>query len=192
MPTRDEAFALLSEYTKNPSLIKHALSVEAAMRWYALHFKCAPQEVEKWSITGLLHDFDYEAHPNPSPPDGHPFFGNRLLAELKYGEDIREAIMGHATYSGVARRSLMAKTLFAVDELSGLVVASTLVRPDKNLFTLEAKSVLKKFKDKAFAAGCNRDDIRLGAEELGIELETHVGNVIFALREIAPLLGLQG
>lgn len=187
---RNDAFVLLSEYTKTDSLIKHALCVEAAMRWYAAHFGVSGEEAERWGITGLLHDFDYDQHPDPTPPDGHPFFGNRLLGELGYSDDIREAIMGHAIYTGVPRSTQMAKALFAVDELCGLVVASTLVRPDKSLSTLEAPSVLKKMKDKHFARGCSRDDIKLGAEELGIELPQHVANVIQALRGISGELGL--
>ncbi|MBX7139316.1 MAG: HAD family hydrolase [Oligoflexia bacterium] len=185
--SRDEAFALLSEYTKSESLIKHALAVEAGMRWYAAHFNIPAAEAEKWGLTGLLHDFDYEAHPDPTPPEGHPFFGNRLLGELGYSDDIREAIMGHALYTGVPRTSQMAKALFAVDELSGLIVASALVRPDKSLKTLEASSVVKKMKDKGFARGCNREDIKLGAEELGVELPQHISNLITALREVPGL-----
>lgn len=190
--SRDRSLALLHEYTKNPSLIKHALSVEAAMRWYGEFFKLSDSQIDDWATAGLLHDFDYELFPNPTPPDGHPFKGNQILKELGYSEEIRDAIMGHAHYTNTARDSLMAKTLFAVDELSGLVTAATLVRPDKNLFTIEAKSVLKKMKDKHFAAGCNRDDIRLGAAELGIELETHISNVILALRGVARELELAG
>lgn len=190
MKTRTEAHALLCEYTKNESLMKHGLAVEAAMRWYAEHFQQSPEEIEKWCITGLLHDFDYEQHPCGDPPDGHPFFGERLLGELGYPEDIRRAILGHAQYSGVPRDTLMAKTLFAVDELAGFVTASALVRPDKSLKTLEAPSVVKKMKDKAFAKGCNRDDIRQGAEELGVELSQHITNVIAAMRLISNELGL--
>ena len=192
MKTRDDAWNLLIEYTKSDSLLKHAISVETAMRWYAQHLEQDPTDVEKWGITGLLHDFDYEQFPEPVEPDGHPYRGNRILAECGYPEDIRTAIMGHATYTGVARESLMAKALFAVDELSGLITASALVRPDKSLHTLTVKSVKKKLKDKAFARGCNRDDIRLGAEELGIELGEHIGNVIEAMRGIANELGLAG
>lgn len=192
MKTRDEAMALLTEYTQSASLIKHALAVECAMRWYAGHFGCSPDETELWGMTGLLHDFDYEKYPEPVAPDGHPFKGNQILGELGYPDSLRTAIMGHALYSGVARETQMAKTLFAVDELSGLVTASVLVRPDKNIHNLETKSVLKKMKDKAFARGCNREDIRLGAEELGIELEQHIGNVIKAMQERASELGLNG
>ncbi len=185
-PTRDEALALLHEYTKSESLLKHSYSVEACMKWYARHF-ALPAEETRWGITGLLHDFDYEQHPDATPPDGHPYFGNRLLQEAGYPQDMRDAIMGHAQYSGVPRETLMAKTLFAVDELSGLVTAAVLVRPDKSIQNLETSSVLKKMKDKAFARGCNRDDIRQGAEELGVELAQHVGNIITALRESSVL-----
>jgi len=183
MKTRDEALALLHEYTKNPSLIGHALGVEACMRWYAQYFaeRGHATDVELWGMTGLLHDFDYEMYPEPTAPDGHPFKGNSILGELGYPDELRTAIMGHATYSGVPRVTLMDKTLFAVDELSGLITASVLVRPDKSIHNLEVKSVLKKFKDKAFVRGCNRDDIRLGAEELAIPLEEHVANCIKAM-----------
>ena len=190
--TRTEALALLSEYTKTESLIKHALSVECAMRWYASHFGKDAAEIEKWAMTGLLHDFDYEMFPTSEPPDGHPYKGNSILAELGYPDDLRRAIMGHALYTNTPRDTELARTLFAVDELSGLVTASVLVRPDKSLHTLEAKSVIKKMKDKHFARGCNRDEIRLGAQELGIEFEAHVGNVISAMRGIAKELGLDG
>jgi len=192
MKTRTEALQLLNEFTASPSLLKHALAVESAMRWYAKHFGLSAEETELWGMTGLLHDFDYERYPEPAAPDGHPFHGNRILAERGYSDELRTAIMGHANYSGVARESRMAKALFAVDELSGLVTASVLVRPDKSILQLEASSVLKKMKDKAFARGCNRDDIRLGAEELAVELPVHVANVIAALREEAEALGLKG
>lgn len=189
---RTDAFALLTEYTKNPSLINHCLSVEAAMRWHAEKNGYSATDIERWGIAGLLHDFDYEMFPNPTPPDGHPYKGNSILTQLGYDQEIREAIMGHALYTGVPRVTPMAKTLFAVDELSGLVTASVLVRPDKSLHTIEAKSVLKKMKDKHFAAGCSREDIKLGAQELGMELSDLITNVITALRTIAPQLGLQG
>ncbi len=192
MQTRDEALALLHEYTKGDSLRKHALAVEAAMRWYAKRNGCPDPEIELWGMTGLLHDFDYERWQQPTPPEGHPFMGNTILTELNYPVELRTAIMGHASYTGVARTTPLAKTLFAVDELSGLVTASVLVRPDKSILALEASSVMKKMKDKAFARGCSREDIRLGAEELGIELPQHVANVITALREVALPLGLQG
>jgi predicted hydrolase (HD superfamily) len=182
MKTREEAVSLLKEYTSNPGLIKHALSVESCMIWYARHFETSAEEALEWANTGLLHDFDYERYPEPVAPDGHPFKGNQILAEQGYSDVLREAIMGHALYSGVPRTTLMAKTLFAVDELSGLITASVLVRPDKSIVQLEARSVLKKMKDKAFARGCSRDDIRLGAAELGIELEQHVANCITAMQ----------
>jgi predicted hydrolase (HD superfamily) len=191
MHSRNTAFALLSEYTKSESLIKHALAVEAAMRWYAEDFfKLPAEQVELWGITGLLHDFDYEVAPEPTPPNGHPFFGNKLLKELGYPDEVCEAIMGHAHYTGVARNTSLAKTLFAVDETCGLVMASALVRPLKDISLMEAKSVLKKFKDARFAAGCSRDDMRQGAEELGVPLDEHIGNIIQAMRQIAPELGL--
>lgn len=181
--TRDEALALLQEYTKAPHLLKHSLAVEAAMRWYAKHFECSPEDVEKWGVCGLLHDFDYEAHPDPTPPDGHPFFGVRVLGELGYPADVLEAILGHAQYSGVPRQTKMAKVLFAVDELSGFVTACALVRPDKDLSKVEIKSVVKKMKDKAFARGCNREDMIQGAAEIELPLEQHIANVIAALVE---------
>lgn len=190
MKTRAEALALLHEYTKSESLIKHALSVEAAMRWYAENNKLSAEEIETWGITGLIHDFDYEKFPEPDPPNGHPFAGNKILTELGCAEEIKTAIMGHATYSGVPRDTLLAKTLFAVDELCGLITASTLVRPDKSISNLEASSVKKKMKDKAFARGCNRDDINLGAQEIGVELTQHIGNVILAMRGVSSQLGL--
>lgn len=190
MKTREEAFALLKDYTHSTSLMKHALAVEAAMRWYADYYKCSAEETEKWGITGLLHDFDYEKYPEPTAPDGHPYKGNQILGELGYPDDMREAIMGHAEYSGVPRTTQLAKVLFAVDELSGLCVASALVRPDKAITALESSSVMKKFKDKAFARGCNRDDIKKGAEEIGVELKSHMDNVITALRMISKELDL--
>lgn len=192
MKSRDESLALLQEYTKSDSLLKHAYSVEAAMRWYANHFGLAEDEVDKWGITGLLHDFDYEMFPEPVAPEGHPFKGNQILKEVGYPEDVTTAIMGHADYTNVARETQLAKALFACDELTGLITASVLVRPDKSIHNLQVKSVKKKFKDKAFARGCNRDDIRLGAEEIGIELSEHMQNVITAMQGIADELGLAG
>ena len=188
--TRDEAQALLSEHTKSVSLLNHALAVESCMVWYAKYFQAQGNQVDPvlWSITGLLHDFDYEMFPNPVSPDGHPFKGNAILGELGYPEELRTAIMGHALYTNTPRETLLAKTLFAVDELSGLITASVLVRPDKSIHNLEVKSVIKKFKDKAFARGCNRDDIRLGAEELGIPLEQHTANCIEAMKPLASTL----
>ena len=192
MKSRDEALALLHEYTKSESLIKHAMSVEAGMCWYAKHFDCSEEEVGKWGITGLLHDFDYEMFPDPVDPDGHPFKGNKILEEAGYPVDVRTAIMGHALYTNVPRETQMAKTLFAVDELSGLITAAVYVRPDKSIHNLQVKSVKKKFKDKAFARGCNRDEMKQGAEELGVEMDEHIQNVITAMQEVADELGLAG
>ncbi|MEZ4754256.1 MAG: HAD family hydrolase [Bdellovibrionota bacterium] len=189
MKTRDEALALLHEYTKSESLIKHALAVEAGMIWYARHFGLDAKEIEKWGITGLIHDFDYEKYPSA---EEHPFKGNEILIELGYPEDVTTAIMGHATYSGVPRETQMAKALFAVDELTGLIMASILVRPDKSIHELKLKSVKKKFKDKRFAAGVNREDVIQGAEELGVELDQHIQNVIDGMKEAARELGVDG
>ncbi len=191
--SRDDAWSLLNEYTKSESLIKHALGVEAAMRWYAKHYN---EDQELWGVTGLLHDFDYEQNPqvvkNGDKLEGHPFVGCEILRSKGYPEEVITAILGHATYSGVARETLMAKALFAVDELSGLITAAVLVRPDKSLFELKVKSVKKKLKDKAFARGVNRDDVALGIEELEIDLDTHIQNVIDGMKEAAEVLGLSG
>ena len=187
-PTRELALTLLHEYTISQSLIRHALCVEASMRWYANFFSQPADEIELWGITGLLHDFDYEKYPDPVAPDGHPYKGNAILEELGYPESIRNAIMGHALYTNVPRDTLMARALFAVDELSGFVYAASLVRPDKSLLAVEVKSVLKKMKDKAFARGCCREDMILGAQELGIPLDEHVGNVIKALQGVSETL----
>ncbi len=189
--TRTEALALLHQYTKSESLIKHGRSVEAAMRWYARHFGVVAEEEELWGITGLLHDFDYEQNPFLGD-NGHPYVGVRILRQEGYPEIMLEAILGHANYSGVPRETRMAKTLYACDELTGLITASVLVRPDKSLHSLKVKSVKKKFKDKSFAKTIYREDIRVGAEELGIELGQHIGNVIEGMRTIAHELGLNG
>jgi len=190
-PTREETLAIMHEYTASDSLRKHMLSVEAAMRAYAEKFG---EDVDRWGITGLIHDFDYERFPNDahSPTEEHPAEGVRILRSKGYPEDILEAILGHAQYSGVPRTSLMAKTLFAVDELTGLVTATALVRPTKNLMEVEAKSVRKKMKDKAFARGVNRDDVINGAQDLGVDLDEHISFVIAAMQRIAPELGLSG
>ena len=177
---REAAVALLHQYVQNPGLRKHMLCVEAAMKWYANYFEIDADESERWGIAGLLHDFDYERFPDET---GHPFEGNKILKDLGYAEDILHAIMGHADYTGVPRDTQMSKTLFAVDELSGLIVACALVRPDKSFDSMKIKSIKKKFKDKAFARGCHREDISQGAEELGIPLEEHMGNVLKALQE---------
>lgn len=190
---REEAYALLCEYTESESLRKHALSVESAMRWYA---KMWGEDELLWGITGLLHDFDYEKFPTYSmdtpEPSGHPFEGCRILASLGYPKEMIDAILGHAQYSGVPRETRMAKALFACDELCGLVTASVLVRPDKSVFQLETKSVRKKMKDKTFARGVSRDDIEQGAGEIGVQLEQHIENVILGMREAASVLGLTG
>jgi putative nucleotidyltransferase with HDIG domain len=179
----------MREYTSSESLRKHMLSVEAAMRAYAGRFG---EDVERWGLAGLMHDFDYERWPNSehSPSEGHPARGVRILRELGYPEDVLEAIMGHATYSGVPRRSLMAKALFAVDELCGMVTATALVRPSKSLSEVDARAVRKKMKDKAFARGVSREDVIAGAQELGVDLDEHIAFVIDAMRARAAELGL--
>lgn len=191
LPTRDEALALQHEYTKSDSLRKHMLAVEAAMRAYA---KRLGEDPERWGLAGLIHDFDYERYPNAehSATEGHPAHGVGVLRERGWPEDILQAILGHATYSGVARESPMAKTLFAVDELTGLVTATALVRPSRSVHEVEARSVKKKMKDKAFARGVNRDDVVLGAQELGVELDEHIQFVVDAMRGAADALGLAG
>lgn len=179
---REEALALLREYTKNENLVKHGLAVEAAMRAYARRFG---EDEEKWGITGLLHDFDYEMF-----PDEHPLRGAAILEERGYPEDVIYAIKAHADHTGLERKSLLDRALFAVDELTGMIVAVALVRPSKRLAEVTVRSVLKKMKDKSFARGVNREDLRRGAEELGIPLEEHIGVVLEAMQAIAPQLGL--
>ena len=181
----------MEEYTASDSLRKHMLSVEAVMRAYARQFG---DDVERWGITGLIHDFDYEKFPNSehSPTEGHPAEGVRLLRERGYPEDILEAILGHATYSGTPRETQMAKTLFAVDELTGLVTATALVRPSRSVSEVEARSVRKKMKDKAFARGVSREDVITGAEELGVPLDDHIAFVIRAMQSVAADIGLAG
>ncbi len=187
--TREEALALMHEYTKTENLRRHMYSVETAMGAYARHFG---EDEEEWGLVGLLHDFDYEKYPNRehSPTEDHPSCGVNLLRERGVGDAICDAILGHATYCNVPRESQMAKTLFAVDELCGFLVACALVRPDKSLNDLQIRSVKKKLKDKAFARGVNRDDIRQGAEELGVTLEEHIQFMIDALRPEQEKLGL--
>jgi putative nucleotidyltransferase with HDIG domain len=180
---RSAVWELLCEYTKNENLRKHALAVEACMRAYAR--KCGEDE-EKWGVVGLIHDFDYEAY--PSAPD-HPLKGSEILKERGYSEEIRHAILGHADYTGVPRDTRMAKVLFACDELAGFLTACALVRPDR-IATLEAKSVRKRMKDKAFARSVSREDILKGAEELGAPLDEHITFCIEAMRGIAEQLGL--
>lgn len=187
--TRDEALALMQEHTPSPSLRQHMLAVEAAMRAYAAKFAA---DAEAWGIVGLLHDFDYERFPNPahSPTEGHPAWGVTLLRERGLPEPSCRAILGHATYSGVPRDAPMARALFAVDELCGFLVACALVRPSKSFVDLEVSSVKKKLKDKAFARGVNRDEVRQGADELGVPLDEHIAFVIQALRPVEGALGL--
>ena len=191
MPSREDALALVHEYTASDSLRAHMLSVEAAMRAYAARFG---EDPERWGLTGLLHDFDYERFPNNahSATEEHPAQGVRILREHRYPEDMLQAILGHATYCGVARETTMAKALFAVDELTGLITASALVRPSKSVLDLDCRSVRKKMKDKGFARGVSREDVLLGASELGVELDEHIQFVIEALRPVADSIGLKG
>jgi len=189
--TRDEALALMQEHTQSPSLRQHMLAVEAAMRAYATK---AGEDVESWGLAGLLHDYDYERYPNPehSPTEGHPAWGVRQLREKGVAEAVCRAILGHGNYTGIPRDTAMAKTLFAVDELCGFLVACALVRPSKSFADLEVSSVKKKLKDKAFARGVNRDEVRQGAEELGVPLDEHITFCIHALRPVEAALGLGG
>ncbi|HET9182516.1 MAG TPA: HD domain-containing protein [Candidatus Angelobacter sp.] len=186
MIDRASAWNLVCEYTQSESLRKHMLAVEACMRAYARKFG---EDEDKWAITGLLHDFDYEKYPTPQE---HPFVGNKILEERGYPEEIRRAILSHADYSGVKRESKMEKVLYACDELAGFITASALVKPNKSLAEVEAKSVRKKMKDKAFARSVNRDDIINGAADLGVDLEEHIAFCIEAMKAIAPELGLAG
>jgi len=181
---REQAWELLNEYTQKDSLIKHALAVEAAMRSYAKKFN---EDEDAWGIVGLLHDFDYEKYPTAQD---HPFRGAEILREKGVDENWIKAILGHADYTGVERDTLMAKTLFAVDELTGMITAATLVRPSKKIDDLTVKSVKKKLKDKAFAASVNRDDIQKGVDELGVDLSEHIQFVIDAMKSQAEALGL--
>jgi putative nucleotidyltransferase with HDIG domain len=184
MTDRVAAWGLLTEFTQSESLRKHALSVEACMRAYAEEFGA---DVELWGVVGLLHDFDYDKYPSL---DDHPYKGNEILKERGYPDEIRRAIMSHADYTGVTRDSQMEKALFACDELAGFITACALVKPSKSLAEVEAKSVKKKMKDKAFARSVNRDDITYGAAFLGVELEEHIAFCIQAMRKISPALGL--
>ncbi|MFS8665574.1 MAG: HDIG domain-containing protein [Limnochordales bacterium] len=184
--TRAAAWALLTEYTKSESLRRHALAVEAAMRAYARRFG---EDEDRWGITGLLHDFDYERWPDP--PD-HPLKGAAILAELGYPEDVIYAIKSHADYLNLERRDKMSQALYAVDEMCGFVMAVALVRPNKSIHEVEVKSVKKKMKDKAFAKGVSRDQLVESAAALGVPLDEHIQVVIDALREVAPALGLDG
>jgi predicted hydrolase (HD superfamily) len=184
--SRDAAWTLLTEWTLGESLRKHALAVEAAVRGYA---RVSGEDETGWSIVALLHDMDYERYPSL---DDHPFRGCEELQRRGYPEWVTRAILSHASYSGVPRESALEKTLFACDEMAGFVTAAALVRPSKSVLDLEAASVIKKMKDKAFARGVSRDDLRQGAEELGLPLDVHVANVIQFLRVEADALGLRG
>jgi len=182
--TRAEAFQILTEYTKNPNLIKHALAVESGMRAYARKFA---EDEEKWCVVGLLHDFDYEIHPTL---DLHPQKGSEILRQKGVSEEIIRAVLSHANHSGVPRQSLMEKTLFACDELCGFITAVALVRPNKKIAEVEVDSVKKKFKDKPFARQVSREDIFQGAEELGMPIEEHIDTVLKGMQAVAGDLGL--
>ena len=184
--SRERAWALLTEYTAGESLRKHALAVEAAVRGYARTFG---EDENDWGVVALLHDFDYERWPSA---DDHPFRGAEILRSLGYPEWVTRAILSHAHYSGVPRDTLLEKTLFACDEMAGFVSAAALVRPGRSILDLEAPSVIKRMKDKAFARAVSRDDLRLGADLLGLPLERHIDNVITFMRAEADALGLRG
>ena len=184
--TRERAWTLLTEYTTGDSLIKHALGVEAAVRGYA---RLAGADEAGWGIVALLHDFDYERWPSL---DDHPFRGSEILRGEGYPEWVIRAILSHADYSGVPRESPLEKTLFACDEMAGFITAASLVRPSRSILDLEAPSVIKRMKDKAFARAVKREDLRAGADLLGLPLEAHIGNVIGFMREQAGVLGLRG
>lgn len=184
--SRADAWALVTEYTQGESLRKHMLAVEAAVRGYARQFG---EDEEDWGVVALLHDFDYERYPDP---ENHPYRGVEVLQAKGYPDWVARAILSHADYSGVSRESRLEKTLYACDEMSGIVTAAALVRPSKSILDLEASSVMKRMKDKAFARAVSRDDLRRGAEELGLPLDRHITNVITFMRADAGALGLRG
>jgi putative nucleotidyltransferase with HDIG domain len=184
--SRDAAWRLLTEYTKSESLLKHALGVEAALRGYARTFG---EDENAWGIVGLLHDFDYERWPST---EDHPFRGSEILRAQGYPEWVIRAILSHADYSGVPRETQLERALFACDELAGFITAAALVRPSKSVLDLEPSSVIKRMKDKAFARAVKRDDLRAGAEILGLALEAHIANVVGFMRLEADALGLRG
>ena len=186
MSDREQAWCLLTEFTQSESLRKHALAVETCMRAYARKFSA---DEDLWGVVGLLHDFDYERYPSR---EDHPYRGNEILKERAYSDEIRRAIMSHAEYTGVTRDTPMEKTLFACDELAGFLTACALVKPGKSLAEVEAKSVRKKMKDKAFARSVSRDDIVNGASALGVDLEEHIAFCIEAMKGVAAELGLDG
>jgi putative nucleotidyltransferase with HDIG domain len=191
MSDRQDAWKLLCEYTQSESLRKHALAVEACLRAYARKYGA---DEDLWALTGLLHDFDYERWPNDEhhPEKEHPFEGSKILRQHGYPEDLIHAILGHANYSGVQRTSALDHALFACDELSGFLTACALVKPSKSVHDVEASSLKKKLKDKAFARGVSREDVYKGAEELGVPLDEHINFCIAAMREVAGALGLSG
>lgn len=183
---RDEALEIVREYVKNENLVRHMLAVEAAMRFYAAKFG---EDQDTWGITGILHDFDWEIHPTL---EEHPVAGASILRERGVPEVIVQAVLSHADHTAIPRQTRMEKALYACDEITGLITAVALVRPSRSLYDLEASSVKKKWKDRAFAAGANREEIAKAAQEFEIDLWEHVGNVILAMRTIAPELGLAG
>ena len=185
-PTRNDAWTLLIEYTTSESLRKHGLAVEAALSGYAKLF-C--EDEEEWGLVGLIHDFDYERWPNP---ENHPFRGSKILRDRGYPEYMIRAILSHADYSGVTRESRLEHTLFACDEMAGFVTAASLVRPSRSILDLEARSVKRRMKDKAFARAVSRKDLHRGAEEIGLPLDEHISNVIHFIRAQAAVLGLEG
>lgn len=186
MTTRDEALAIVREHVKNEGLVRHMLAVEAAMRWYA---RSMGEDEHAWGLAGLLHDFDWEIHPSL---DGHPQLGAEILRARGVPESTIQDVLSHADHTGVPRDTALRKALAACDELTGLIMAVALVRPSRSILDLETKSVKKKWKDKAFAAGAHREDIERGAAEFGVDLWMHVGNVIEALKTIPDELGLRG
>jgi len=188
-PTREQAWKLLTEYTQSPSLLKHALAVEAGMRAYARRFGA---DEEQWAVVGLIHDFEYERYPNLGP-EGHPLKGAEILRELGWPADLIRAVQAHApAYTGVTPESRLEQTIYAVDELTGLIMAVALVRPSKDIREVKVSSIKKKWKDRAFAAGANREDIEQGAAMLGIPLEEHFAIVLAAMQDAAEALGLAG
>src|SRR5450631_2627099 len=184
--TRDDGWCLLTEFTLSESLRKHALSVEACLRAYARKFG---EDEELWGLVGLIHDFDYEKYPTA---EDHPFKGSEILKDRGYPEHIRRAILSHANYSGVPRESLLEKTLFACDELAGFITATALIKPNKSLAEVDAKSVRKRMKDKAFARAVSREDMINGAAGLGVDLDEHITFCIEAMKNVAAELGLEG
>ena len=190
MPTREDAWKLLCQYTQNENLRKHALAVEACVLSYARKFAA---DEDLWGLAALLHDFDYERWPNEAhhPAEEHPYEGSKILRECGYPEEMIRAILSHADYTGVPRETLLEHTLFACDELAGFLTACALIKPGKSIFEVETESVKRKLKDKAFARGVNRQDVLRGAEELGLPLDEHISFCIVAMRGVADRLGLE-